>query len=90
MVTTNLALTVSLNPPGAQPPAPQITEAHAWSALARKARRPQDFIPVVSFCTILSETPTRISSEVFFHPGVGHALVIWEVCTLHAPLPDRL
>ena len=82
MVTINLALTVPINPPGSHP---SITHAQAWSALVRKAHRPQDFIPVVSSCTILTETPTRISSEVSFHPGVGHARVIREVCTLHAP-----
>lgn len=82
MVTINIALTVPLNPPGSHP---SVTHAQAWSALARKARRPQDFIPVVSSFTILSETPTRVSGEVSFHPGVGHARVIREVCTLHAP-----
>lgn len=82
MVTINIALTVPLNPPGSHP---SITHAQAWSALVRKARRPQDFIPVVASCTILSETATSVSSEISFHPGVGHARVIREVCTLHAP-----
>lgn len=82
MVTINLALTVPLNPPGSNP---VIAPAQAWSALLRKARRPQDFVPVVSGCTILSETPTRISAEVSFHPGVGHASVITETCTVHPP-----
>lgn len=82
MVTINLALTVPLNPPGSHP---RITPAQAWAALSRKARRPEDFIPVVSTSTILSETPTRVTSEVSFHPGVGHARVIRETCTLRAP-----
>lgn len=82
MVTINLALTVPLNPPGSNP---VIAPAQAWSALLRKARRPQDFVPVVSGCTILSETPTSISAEVSFHPGVGHASVIKVTCTVHPP-----
>lgn len=82
MVTINIALTVPMNPPGSEP---SITPAQAWSALVRKAHRPQDFIPVVSSFTILSETPTRVAGEVSFHPGVGHARVIRQVCTLHAP-----
>lgn len=83
MVTINLALTVPLNPPGYKP---LITKAQAWSALVRKARRPQDFVPVVSSCTVIFETPTEISAEVHFYPGtVSHAAVIKEVCTLHPP-----
>lgn len=82
MVTINLALTVPLNPPGSHP---IITPTQAWSALVRKARQPQDFVPVVSSCTILSETPQSISAEVYFHPGVGHARVIRETCTFHPP-----
>lgn len=82
MVTINLALTVPLNPPGSYP---LITPTQAWSALLRKARQPQEFVPVVSGCTVFSETPTSISAEVSFHPGVGHAGVIKETCTLHPP-----
>lgn len=82
MVTINLALSVPLNHPGSNP---LITPGQAWSALLRKARRPQDFVPVVRSCTILAETPTRISAEVSFHPGVGHASVIRETCTLYPP-----
>lgn len=82
MVNINLSLSVPLNPPGASP---IITLKHAWAAFVHKARRPQDFIPVVSSCTIISETPTSIACEVSFHPGVGHERVIREVCTLHPP-----
>ncbi|SPO05126.1 uncharacterized protein DNG_07811 [Cephalotrichum gorgonifer] len=83
MVTINLAVTVPLNPPGA--PHPLIAPAQAWAGLVRKARRPQDFVPVVKGCAVTSETPTQIAAEVYFHPGVEHALAIKEVCTLRAP-----
>ncbi len=62
--------------------------------LERKARRPQDFVPVVESCEILSETAPDageggrvIRAVVVFKPdsGVAHALRISETCTLRPP-----
>src|SRR3569833_3613385 len=84
MITFHVAATVPINPPGVTP---TVTESLAWAGLQRKARQPQDFVPVVDTCEILSETEYAISCVVVFKPdsGVAHALRIAETCTLHAP-----
>ncbi|CAI4215526.1 unnamed protein product [Parascedosporium putredinis] len=82
MVTINLAHSAPINPLGAHP---VLTAAQAWAGLMHKARRPQDFVPVVSGCEILSEAETSIEAIVYFEPGVAHATTIRETCTLRAP-----
>ncbi len=51
----------------------------------RKARRPQDFVPVVESCDVISETTSVISAIVHFKPGVAHARSIKETCKLSLP-----
>lgn len=92
MVTFHLAHTLPLNPPGAQP---VLTPAQAWAGLARKARRPQDFVPVVSHCDVQDVGPagpgdpatTTVAATVYFHAGaaVAHPRVLRETCTLRPP-----
>ncbi|PKS04987.1 hypothetical protein jhhlp_008353 [Lomentospora prolificans] len=82
MVTIRLAQSALINPFGARP---ILSAEQAWAALVRKARRPQDFVPVVSSCEIITETDTKIEAVVNFKPGVAHATRIREVCTLQAP-----
>ena len=82
MVSIHLALTAPINPPSATP---VLTHSQVWAGLARKARRPQDFVTVVDTCEILSEIGNAITAIVTFKPGVAHARSIKEVCTLRAP-----
>jgi hypothetical protein len=83
-VTIHLAHTALINPPGTDR---VLTAAQAWAGLQRKARRPQDFVPVVDTCEILSEVDGIISCIVVFKrdSGVAHAKRIKETCTLKAP-----
>lgn len=82
MVTLNIAVSSPINPPGAHP---VLTPDQAWAGLARKARRPQDFVPIVDSCKIIQESETSIEAIVHFKPVAGHPLSIRETCTLREP-----
>ena len=84
MVVIHLAYTTIVNPPGAQA---ILSHAQVWAGLERKARLPQDFVPVVETCEIHSETDNVITATVFFKAdsAVAHARTIREVCTLSPP-----
>ncbi len=84
MTTLHIAHTAPINPPGSSP---TITASQAWAGLQRKARRPQDFVPVVDTCEIHAEVDNVISCTVVFKSdaSVAHAMRITETCTLSAP-----
>ena len=84
MVTIHLAYSTPINPHGTSL---ILTAAQAWAGLQRKARRPQDFVPVVDTCEISSEIDGVISCVVIFKAdsGVAHAKRIKETCTLRPP-----
>lgn len=61
MVRILTALTAAINDASA----PALTRAECWTALMMKARRPQDFIEVITDCEVVSEDDkglTRIMS----------------------------
>ncbi|KAI9783064.1 MAG: hypothetical protein M1839_004233 [Geoglossum umbratile] len=60
------AYTVPINPPNATL---TLTKPEVWQALLRKARRPQDYVPVIESCTIISESATGLVREVTIKPG---------------------
>lgn len=84
MVVIRLAYTTIVNLPGAQP---ILSHAQVWAGLERKARVPQDFVPVVETCEIHSERDNEITATVIFKAdsAVAHARTIREVCTLSPP-----
>lgn len=82
MVAIHLAHTEPINPLGAQP---VLTHSQAWAGLVRKARSPQDFIPIVDSCEIHSETEDGVDCTITFKSGVAHAPKLRELCTLRPP-----
>ncbi|KAH6987890.1 hypothetical protein BKA56DRAFT_612632 [Ilyonectria sp. MPI-CAGE-AT-0026] len=52
MVVLNLAYTAPVNPLGA---APTLTQDQVWAGLKLKALRPQEFVPAIATCEIVSE-----------------------------------
>lgn len=94
MTKIHIVHTAPINPPSSSP---RLTRAEAWTGLARKARHPEEFVPVVARCEILHNTAVsaagtgtgadeeEIECIVHFRPGVPHAAQIHETCTLHAP-----
>ncbi|KAK7402751.1 hypothetical protein QQX98_011508 [Neonectria punicea] len=52
MVVLNLAYTAPINPSGASP---VLTQDQVWAGLRRKALRPQEFVPAITTCEIVSE-----------------------------------
>ncbi|KAI0169168.1 DUF1857-domain-containing protein [Hypoxylon sp. FL1284] len=69
MVTFNLAYTAPINPAGATP---ALDVPQVWAGLERKTRRPQDFVPAIEGCRILSETAADANDD-------GHPHVVREV-----------
>ncbi|KAK8070047.1 hypothetical protein PG994_006663 [Apiospora phragmitis] len=69
MVIINLAYTAPINPTGATP---SLTPAQTWAGLQRKVRRAHEFVPLITSCTVLSESedsggkPTTVVREVVF------------------------
>ncbi|CAK7243480.1 MAG: hypothetical protein STHCBS139747_005005 [Sporothrix thermara] len=82
MTTIRLAHTVPVNPPGATP---VLTEAQVFAGFQRKIRRPQDFVPAIAACNVLSDADGVVTREVTFKPTPGtggdRPLVATEVCT---------
>ena len=60
------AYTVPINPPNATP---ILTKAEVWNALILKARRPQDYVPVIDQCEIVSESANGLVRDVNILPG---------------------
>jgi hypothetical protein len=59
MVVINLGYTAPVNPPGAHP---ILTPAQVWTGLQYKVRRAERFVPLITGCTVVSETTTTPSS----------------------------
>ncbi|OTB04389.1 hypothetical protein M426DRAFT_320760 [Hypoxylon sp. CI-4A] len=93
MVTFNLSYTAPINPAGSSP---TLTQAQIWTGLQRKVRLPQEFVPIIKACTILSEETLpetgnlRVVREAQFLPGSQPACAdgenrVREVCTYLPP-----
>ncbi len=84
MVAIDVAYTAPINPAGVEP---TISGAQAWAGLARKARLPQEFVPVVDVCDIHWDTEDAVACTVKFKDGdaVAHERVIHEICRLRPP-----
>ena len=65
MTKIHIVHTAPINPPGSSP---RITRAQAWAGLARKARHPEEFVPVVAGCEILRDTASSSPGTDPFHP----------------------
>lgn len=88
MVTINLAYTAPINPAGATP---TLTPPQVWAGLQRKVRAAQEFVPLISACTVLSETSASesetgnhtITREVVFKSRPDKP--VREECVHYAP-----
>ncbi|CAK7206619.1 hypothetical protein SEUCBS139899_009419 [Sporothrix eucalyptigena] len=78
MATIRCAHTVPVNPPGT---IPVLTEAQVFKGFQRKIRRPQDFVPAIAECSVLSDDGGVVERKVTFKQSGGHPHVATEVCT---------
>jgi hypothetical protein len=65
MTKIHIVHTAPINAPGS---APRLTRAQAWAGLARKARHPEEFVPVVAGCEILRDTALSSPGTDSSHP----------------------
>jgi hypothetical protein len=82
MVKLHLAYTAPINPPSATP---ILTQTQVWAGLQRKIRFAQEFVPVISSCTVLQDKDGVVTREVVFKPGVGPKERAREVVTSFWP-----
>lgn len=61
-----IAYTVSVNSASASP---TLTKDEVWRGLMGKARRPQDYVPVINHCEVLSENENRLIRNADIQPG---------------------
>lgn len=86
MVTINLAYTAPINPAGATP---TLTPPQVWAGLQRKVRAAHEFVPLISACTVLSESEAgaegnhTITREVVFKSQPDKP--VREECVHYAP-----
>ncbi|KAK7932189.1 hypothetical protein PG985_002901 [Apiospora marii] len=84
MVTINLAYTAPINPAGATP---TLTPAQVWAGLQRKVRAAHEFVPLISGCSVLSESEKEgnhtITREVIFKSQPDKP--VREECVHYAP-----
>ena len=96
MAVINVAYTAPVNPPGTARP---LTGPEIWQGLVDKVRHAEKFVPIITDCEVLSETPDdddftaghTIKRAVTFRPGAagpgggtaGGRVI--EVCRLYAP-----
>lgn len=69
MTKIHIVHTAPINSPGSSP---RLTRAQAWAGLARKARHPEDFVPVVAGCEILRDTASLSPGTDAFHPSASN------------------
>jgi hypothetical protein len=89
MVAIYCAYSQQINPAGVTP---VLTRAQIWKALQRKIRRAQDFVPVISDCTVLEDKGNIVVREAKFIDGgiPGQSgKTIREVCKSYAPVKVR-
>ncbi|KAI0410018.1 DUF1857-domain-containing protein [Xylaria palmicola] len=89
MVTLNIAYSCAINRAGATP---ALTQSQMWDGLKKKVRQPQDFVPAITGCQILSEEalPTgesQVTRQVQFVPTAVHTGdgSVKEVCVHYSP-----
>ncbi|KAF7547044.1 hypothetical protein G7Z17_g8004 [Cylindrodendrum hubeiense] len=89
MVVLNLAYTAPINPSGA---APALTQDQVWAGLKLKAVRPQEFVPAIATCEIVSEETLesgyKVVRNVTFVPNSnikGDGAPVKEICYHYAP-----
>ena len=63
----HLAHTTPINPPSAS----ALTRAQIWAGLQRKIRHAEEFVPVISSCTVLSDADGVVVRDVRFKLGQG-------------------
>ncbi|CAI6338599.1 unnamed protein product [Periconia digitata] len=68
--------TVPLNPPSE--PSPKLTHAQLQAGLHRKVRFPQEFVPPIASCDVLSDENNVVKRYVTFKPG-GHKTETTEI-----------
>lgn len=85
MVVINVAYTQAINPAGATP---VLTRPQLWAGLQRKIRRAQDFVPVITECTVVEENDNVVVRDAHFGekgvPGQEDTTVR-EVCKSYKP-----
>ena len=90
MVTINIAYTSPINP-NPSGPEPTLSQRQVWAGLKRKARRAQDFVPVIVACEVLLEDDVegkeRVLRKVQFAgpPGSQPSAPIEETCVHYPP-----
>ncbi|KAI9766893.1 MAG: hypothetical protein M1840_006190 [Geoglossum simile] len=60
------AHTVPINPANSTP---RLSKHDVWTALLDKARRPQDYIPIIASCKVTSQRAGGLTRNVIFHAG---------------------
>lgn len=87
MVTLNYAYSGPINPPDASP---ILSQAQVWAGLQRKIRNAQEFVPVITSCTVISDEGEAgpVTREVTFGPGgpVAAGEKLREVVRSYKPL----
>ncbi|KAK4098542.1 DUF1857-domain-containing protein [Parathielavia hyrcaniae] len=78
MVVINLGYTAPVNPPGASP---VLTPSQVWTGLQYKVRRAERFVPIITDCTIVSETTSSSSSTAAADNNDGAAATITRLVT---------
>ena len=75
MVVINIGHTSLVNPPESRP---VITHAQLWSAMQRKIRYAQEFVPIIASCEVISEEADPaggdakvVTRDVVFKDGQG-------------------
>jgi len=63
----HLAHTTPINTPSAS----ALTRAQIWAGLQRKIRHAEEFVPVISSCTVLSDADGVVVRDVRFKLGQG-------------------
>ncbi|PVI07805.1 DUF1857-domain-containing protein [Periconia macrospinosa] len=68
MTLIALAFTAPLNPPST-PASERLTRAQLQAGLHRKVRFPQEFIPAIEACEVLSDKDNVVERHAIFKPG---------------------
>ena len=80
MVNINLAYTAPINPSGTTP---ALTPSQVWAGLQRKVRAAHEFVPLITSCSVLSESGATTTREVVFKTQPEKP--VREECVHYAP-----
>jgi hypothetical protein len=72
-MTTSIASTRPVNPPGAKP----LTVEQLWAAMAYKARHPERFVSVIKTCEVLKDEGHKLIRECTLATGVVMVEEVW-------------